>query len=121
MFYLIACPRIISRRGWGARAPRLTVRFPSSPVRFVVIHHGGSRAYCTNQNSCAAIVRGYQNYHMNRQRWPDIGYNFVVGEDGNVYEGRGWDNIGVHAPAYNRNGIGICIIGDFTGLFVAQR
>jgi hypothetical protein len=39
----------------------------------------------------------------------------VVGEDGNVYEGRGWDNWGAHAPAYNSKSIGICIIGDFTG------
>ena len=121
MFYLIACPRIINRRGWGARPPLSVVRFPSSPVRFVVIHHGGSRAYCTNQNSCAAIVRGVQNYHMNNKRLRDIGYNFVVGEDGNVYEGRGWDTFGAHSPAYNRNGIGICIIGDFRGMSVAQR
>jgi N-acetylmuramoyl-L-alanine amidase len=53
---------------------------------------------------------------MNTNRWSDIGYNFVVGEDGNVYEGRGWDNVGAHAPAYNPRGIGICIIGDFTGV-----
>ena len=121
MFYLIACPSIISRRGWGARAPRSIARFPSSPVRFVVIHHGGSRAYCTTQSSCTAIVRGYQNHHMNIKGWLDIGYNFVVGEDGNVYEGRGWDNVGAHEPAYNGDGIGICIIGDFTGVSVAQR
>ena len=58
---------------------------------------------------------------MDTQRRNDIGYNFLVGEDGNVYEGRGWNTIGVHAPTYNRNIIGICIIGDFTGVFVAQR
>jgi N-acetylmuramoyl-L-alanine amidase len=52
---------------------------------------------------------------MNNKRWGDIGYNFVVGEDGNIYEGRGWNVMGAHAPAYNAQSIGICIIGDFTG------
>ena len=57
---------------------------------------------------------------MNVHRWIDIGYNFVVGEDGNVYEGRGWERWGDHAPAYNARSIGICIIGDFTGVSATQ-
>jgi N-acetylmuramoyl-L-alanine amidase len=53
---------------------------------------------------------------MDTNKWDDIGYNFVVGEDGNVYEGRGWNAVDSHAVPYNRNSIGICIIGDFTGV-----
>ena len=87
----------------------------STPVPFTVIHHGGSNDYCTTQTQCAAIVRAYQNYHIDSNGWNDIGYNFVVGEDGNVYEGRGWEAVGAHAPTYNTKSIGICIIGDFTG------
>jgi len=30
-----------------------------------------------------------------------------------VYEGRGWDVMGTHAPNYNSRSIGICFIGDF--------
>jgi len=30
-----------------------------------------------------------------------------------VYEGRGWDVMGTHAPKYNSRSIGICFIGDF--------
>ncbi|ESP01543.1 hypothetical protein LOTGIDRAFT_172642, partial [Lottia gigantea] len=37
--------------------------------------------------------------------WPDIGYTFVIGEDGNVYEARGWDIIGAHTYNYNYNGL----------------
>lgn len=37
-----------------------------------------------------------------------------MGEDGNVYEGRGWDIFGAHAPKLNSKSIGICIIGTFT-------
>lgn len=52
---------------------------------------------------------------MDDRQWFDIGYNFVIGEDGNVYEGRGWDYVGAHAPGYNTQSIGICVIGDFSG------
>ena len=115
LFYLTACPSIISKAQWGGRPPVSTPEKISTPVPFTVIHHGGSNDYCTTQTQCAAIVRAYQNYHIDSNGWNDIGYNFVVGEDGNVYEGRGWEAVGAHAPTYNTKSIGICIIGDFTG------
>jgi len=46
--------------------------------------------------------------------WADIGYNFLVDEDGNVYEGRGWDTVGAHTYGYNRVSIGIGFIGEFS-------
>ena len=51
-----------------------------------VVHHGAS-APCTTQASCINMVKSYQNLHMDTNGWFDIGYNFIVGEDGNVYEG----------------------------------
>ena len=33
--------------------------------------------------------------------WPDIGYNYLVGEDGQAYEGRGWNKEGAHTYGYN--------------------
>ena len=38
--------------------------------------------------------------------WSDIGYNFLVGEDGNIYEGRGWGKVGAHARGHNSDSIG---------------
>ena len=38
--------------------------------------------------------------------WWDVGYSFMVGEDGNVYEGRGWDQVGAHTYGYNTVGLG---------------
>lgn len=43
----------------------------------------------------------------------DIEYNFLVGGDGNVYVGRGWDNQGEHTPGFNNNSICIAFIGKF--------
>ncbi|KAJ8923562.1 hypothetical protein NQ315_010141 [Exocentrus adspersus] len=50
---------------------------------------------------------------MDNRGWDDIGYNFLIGGDGNVYEGRGWGIQGAHAPKYNSRSMGICLIGNF--------
>lgn len=47
-------------------------------------------------------------------QWNDIGYNFLVGGDGAVYVGRGWDDEGAHTLGHNKRSIGIAFIGDFT-------
>ena len=42
---------------------------------------------------------------------PYIGYHDVIGVDGNVYSGRGENEIGSHAAPWNTNSIGVCLIG----------
>ncbi|CAF0916537.1 unnamed protein product [Brachionus calyciflorus] len=106
------CPTIVSRTEWGARAP-ISTNPMANPVPYVVIHHGAS-VPCNTKSSCISVVKGYQNLHMDTNKWDDIGYSFIVGEDSNVYEGRGWSRTGAHAPGFNSNSIGICVIGDFT-------
>lgn len=41
--------------------------------------------------------------------------SFLIGNDGNVYEGAGWNKVGAHTLGYNRKSIGIAFIGDFSG------
>ena len=36
-----------------------------------------------------------------------------MGEDGRVYEGRGWTRVGAHTRGYNSRSIAICFIGNF--------
>ncbi|KAK2575090.1 hypothetical protein KPH14_008820 [Odynerus spinipes] len=108
-----AAPNIISRQGWGARSPKTAIpALKENPPKYVIIHHSAT-AGCTTQAICQARVRSFQNYHMDNKGWQDIGYNFLVGEDGNVYEGRGWGKHGAHSVQYNSKSIGICIIGNF--------
>lgn len=45
--------------------------------------------------------------------WDDIGYNFLIGGDGAVYIGRGWDKQGAHTRSYNTKSICIAFIGTF--------
>ena len=59
--------------------------------------------------------RGIQDWHITGNGWCDIGYSFLVGGDGNVYEGRGWDEIGAHTGGFNSVVRGA--IGAHTGGF----
>ncbi|KAM7348159.1 peptidoglycan-recognition protein LE-like isoform 2-T2 [Cochliomyia hominivorax] len=59
------------------------------------------------------IIRNIQTFHIDSQGWDDIGYNFLIGCDGNIYEGRGWGVVGVHTYGYNKRSIGIAFIGNF--------
>lgn len=53
-----------------------------------------------------------QKLHLGRDfNFADIGYNFMIGGDGNIYEGRGWHKQGAHTSGYNRGSIGIAYIG----------
>ncbi|XP_053545201.1 peptidoglycan-recognition protein SC2 [Bombina bombina] len=106
------CPTIISKSQWGGRAPTCRTAM-ATPVTYVIIHHTAG-ASCTTQSACITQVKNIQNMHMTTNEWCDIGYSFLVGEDGNIYEGRGWTSVGAHAPNYNSNSIGINIIGTFT-------
>ncbi|XP_052275317.1 peptidoglycan-recognition protein SC2-like [Dreissena polymorpha] len=76
------------------------------------IHHTVSRA-CTTKARCIGIVRGIQNDHIDHRGFDDIGYSFLVGGDGNVYEGRGWSNVGAHTENFNSRSFAAAMIGNF--------
>lgn len=40
-----------------------------------------------------------------------IGYHFVVGINGAVFNGRHVDEVGAHVQGHNRNSIGVCMVG----------
>lgn len=51
---------------------------------------------------------------MDERGWDDIAYNFLIGSDGAVYVGRGWDKQGAHSKGYNQKSVCIAFIGTFS-------
>ncbi|XP_048754066.1 peptidoglycan recognition protein-like [Ostrea edulis] len=113
---LSGCPTIVTRADWGAMPPSHDMTLLTKTPNYAFIHHGASSP-CSTLDECSKRVRAYQTFHMSAppagRGWWDIGYSFMIGEDGNVYEGRGWDEVGAHTYGYNSVGLGISFIGDF--------
>lgn len=97
---------IVTREQWGARATRCTGG-DSSKRRFA-IHHT-----VTGSSDPARQMRGIQSFHMNTRGWCDVGYHFLVGNDGKIYEGRPLHLLGAHVGSNNSGNIGVSFIGCY--------
>ncbi|XP_069701748.1 peptidoglycan recognition protein 1-like isoform X2 [Periplaneta americana] len=104
--------RIITREEWHAAEAKY-VKQLRHPTPFVEISHTATPA-CYSPVKCSARMKNIQDYHMSTEiGLPDIGYSFVLGGDGNVYEGRGWDATTMHIGFVKQCNIGISLIGNF--------
>ncbi|NXT26559.1 PGRP2 amidase, partial [Syrrhaptes paradoxus] len=111
----VECPAIVPRCMWGARPYRGTPKPLTLPLGSVYIHHTFiPDAPCRTFAACARAVRAVQRFHQDTRGWDDIGYSFVVGSDGYLYQGRGWHWVGAHTKGYNTKGFGVGYVGDFS-------
>lgn len=108
------CQNIRTRSQWGSRTTNLTW-LPSNPPPGFVVHHT-FMPRCATQAACDQQMRDIQNFHMNTNGWADTGYNFCVGDNGQIYEGRGYGRQGAHAPGFNARSLGFCFFGDHTNV-----
>ncbi|XP_050683747.1 peptidoglycan recognition protein 1-like isoform X2 [Leptidea sinapis] len=100
----------ITRQMWLAQ-PFNHSMIQFDPLMLVIVQHTVS-AMCDRFVLCAAQILNLQNYFINVYEY-DIPYNFLIGNDGRVYEGRGWKIEGAHTFGYNRCSVGIGFIGDY--------
>ncbi|XP_013109989.2 peptidoglycan-recognition protein LC isoform X6 [Stomoxys calcitrans] len=104
--------RIVPRDGWLAQPPiNPWVQLDPPVARVIVIDTKTTN--CETQAACTFTVRNTQTFNIESQRQDDIIYNFLIGGDGNVYEGRGWDNRGSTIKGYNDDSISLAYIGSF--------
>lgn len=96
--------KIITRKEWGARAPRgkntVVWRRPT-----VWVHQTENKGYISKNlsfNQEKQTMRDIQNFHMGPSRkWWDIGYSYIIFPSGRIYEGRGKNVQGSHC--YGKN------------------
>ncbi|KAM9745634.1 peptidoglycan recognition protein 6 [Menidia menidia] len=116
------CPPIIPRCMWGAEPYRGTPTNLSLPLAFMFIHHTHSPGEpCLTFQQCAADMRSMQRFHQEDRGWDDIGYSFVAGGEGHIYEGRGWHRQGAHTLGQNSRGYGVSFIGDYAARLPSQH
>jgi hypothetical protein len=105
---------VLPRDEWGDGLP------PRGPmgvedVHFLLVHH---TATSNTINSQRSLIRGVFAFHTGPQKqWNDVAYNFFVGPDGTVWEGRSGSLAGpVVADATGGNqGFSqlVCLLGNF--------
>lgn len=126
---------IVTRSEWEAdESWRLTAEsdeiWPSAyqwPEKFVLHHTAGS----DGGDDPEAVLRGIYYWHAVVLGWGDIGYNYVIDQNGTIYEGRagGEGVIGAHVYRgqecsqsrfgqqagvdFNKGSIGIAVLGDY--------
>lgn len=118
---------VIRREEWGGRRPNLDARDEhglfdpgTNPdgwevyaqpllglLTAVVIHHSALPA--------SQGPRAIQAMHMDQRGWADVGYHFIVGPAGDIYEGRDLRVRGRHVSGANTGTVGICLTGNFAG------
>jgi hypothetical protein len=118
-----APPAIIPRSAWGGDriTPREAPSFGEVQVAFV--HHTvTTTSYSPSQS--AGIVLGIAKYHRDTNGWNDLGYNFLVDQYGQVFEGRAggveMPVIGAQAQGYNRLSTGIALLGTFSAVPIPE-
>ncbi|ALC43625.1 PGRP-LF, partial [Drosophila busckii] len=111
--------RILDRSEWMGEPPS-GYQHLVTPVYNVIIHHTATEG-CESEDVCIFRTRTIQNFHMNSLGFTDIGYNFLVGGDGQVYVGRGWHAQGQHVRGYGAVSISIAFIGTFVNVKPAEQ
>lgn len=106
--------RLVTRTQWGARSMRAN-NDPMARINRLTVHHTGVIAGM-GPGRDVETVRRIQSMHQDDRGFADIGYHYIIGIDGAVYQGRPEHIQGAHAKGANNIGnLGVSLIGDFSG------
>ena len=104
---------LVSRAAWGA-APLKGNHDPMGSIERITLHHTDEHAGMLGRSDLD-VVQAIQAYHRDALGWADIGYHYLVGRDGRIYEGRAVTAQGAHSGgANNKNNLGVSVIGNFS-------
>jgi peptidoglycan hydrolase-like amidase len=86
----------------------------SPKVKLLVVHHTAQKVAGDNRPTVERM-RALYEYHTNSRGWGDIGYHYVVDEQGGIYEGRsgGKNVVGGHVYCGNVGTVGVALMGNF--------
>lgn len=115
-------PSYVNRVAWNCPSGEAYTTPPASytQVTHLIVHHS---AGVNTSSNWPQVVLSIWNYHVNSNGWSDIAYNWLIDPNGVVYEGRGGgDNVlGAHFCGTNAGTMGVCMLGNFQQVEVAQK
>lgn len=105
--------KIIKTVSTDAQGNKLTwpEAYPEKVTK-IIIHHTASTK---DLQDPMKAIRDIYYFHTISRGWGDIGYNYIIDQQGNIYEGRaGGDSVvGAHAGRGNIGSIGIAVLGNY--------
>ncbi len=111
-------PGFITRTQWNCPqgAGLVSGVGTSTAVTHLIVHHSAGNNTATDWN---AVVLSIWNFHTGTNGYSDIGYNWLIAPNGQLYEGRGSNSFtqnvtGAHFCGTNANTMGVCLIGTYT-------
>jgi LysM repeat protein len=102
---------LVRRSAWTKEPVDDNIR-PMNGVSRITIHHTGEHPGMEGLPE-TEVLRRIERYHRDEKGWAAIGYHYIVGKTGTVYEGRPCIYQGAHVLTANEHNLGISVIGDF--------
>ncbi|XP_054265102.1 peptidoglycan-recognition protein SC2-like isoform X2 [Macrosteles quadrilineatus] len=109
---------VMTRDVWHAEPPRVESMIIRKATH--VFWMNVKRNVCYTKVHCIELLKRAQRYNMSIQNQRDIRYNFMVGGDGFVYEGRGWGQPPLLPREFARVNSESVVIG-FMGFFNSAK
>ncbi len=70
----------------------------------IILHHSATDG---------GTFESIKKYHVEHNGWDDIGYHYLIQQDGSLHKGRNEKTVGAHCLGQNDSSIGICLVGNF--------
>ncbi len=130
-------PQILSRSTWDNSSDLHALltwmpqneNFPSDwqPVERIVFHHAATPT--ADSVSAISRIQSIYRFHAITKGWGDIGYNYIIDQQGNIYEGRygGHGSRAAHVfrdeDRYNFNfgTIGVVLLGTYSDQDMSEQ
>ena len=116
MEFCEAPPSLIPQSQWRSGLPAPSYERTFTNVDLLIVHHSAGSNAATD---FVQVVRDIYLYHTEVNGWSDIGYNYLIAQDGTLFAGRdpgGGNQIsvrGAHFCGSNSGTSGICLLGNY--------
>jgi hypothetical protein len=93
----------VSRKRWGARAPKSRTRNTKVTQLFLHWNGGAPRSFrhINTEAEERELMRSTQRFHMDTRGWSDFAYSYAIMPSGRVYMGRGMGYVPASQAPHN--------------------